>query len=559
MADWIFLDNHTRTRPNQKLIDQMACQMRDYWLIAPLQKAKEKIGSIIGSSNTHFYLTSGTSENYFHVLFSHYIDCMRETGRMHILALESDYPREEIKRLEKFEVQGKVLAVNAQGQLTATILQESLRARSSILSLSWAHPLTGVIQPIHDLVAVCHKNDIKVHLDISAAMGKLYLLDLDADYITFDGQLFHAPGQLGGILSKEKMSTGCKELIFANVMTLGSSLELAQDKIEHYAMEVGRLRDLLEKKMAELGAKVFFQEVERLPNCAVIAFEGIHGEMLLAQLKKQGVFATTGEGKLADVLESCQIDPTLAQSAISFVLSDETTQEEIERLSAIIASEIQKKSPPPFSQEEAKLKNMRVVTGSSENITLSLLIDEEDGVIADCRFDLFGPPSLHDSAAAATQLLLRKNYLQAKRISADLIEAKMATKNPAYLNPLIDLIDSMTDQCMDIPIEDFYSAPPEMGDEENQVYPNWETLSDVQKKGVIHEVIERDIRPYVELDAGGVEVVKVEDNRVTIAYSGNCTSCFSATGATLDAIGNILRRKVYPDLMVIPDTSLLKR
>jgi NifU-like protein len=304
--------------------------------------------------------------------------------------------------------------------------------------------------------------------------------------------------------------------------------------------------------MADLGAKVFFQGVERLPNTAVIAFEGIHGEMLLAQLKKQGVFATTGEGKLADVLESCQIDCHLAQCAISFALSDETTQEEIERLSLIIAAEIHKKSPPPFSQEEAKLKNMRVVSGSSENITLSLLIDEEDGVIADCRFDLFGPPSLHDTAAAATQLLLRKNYLQAKRISADLIEAKMATKNADYLNQLIDLIDSITDQCMDIPIEDFYSAPPEMGEGEIQVYPNWEALTDAQKKGIIHEVIDRDIRPYVELDAGGVDVIKVEENRVTIAYSGNCTSCFSATGATLDAIGNILRRKVYPDLMVVP-------
>jgi len=63
----------------------------------------------------------------------------------------------------------------------------------------------------------------------------------------------------------------------------------------------------------------------------------------------------------------------------------------------------------------------------------------------------------------------------------------------------------------------------------------------------------------VELDAGGVEVVKVEENRVTIVYSGNCTSCYSATGATLEAIGNILRRKVYPDLMVIPDLSKTER
>ncbi len=539
MADWIFLDNHTRTRPNQKLIDDMARGMRDYWQFAPHQKAKEKIGAALGCPHKHFYLTSGTAENQFHVLFSHYIDSMRETGRTHILALE------EIKWLEKFEVQGKVLPVNDQGQLTAALLQKEIRARSSILTLSWAHPVTGVIQPIHDLIALCKQNDIKVHLDISTAMGKLYLLDLDADYITFDGLLFHAPGQLGGILSKEKLSTAAQNAAFASVMTLASALELAQDKIDHYALEVARLRDLLERRMEELGAKIFFREVERLPNVAVVAFKGIHGEMLLAQLKKQGVFARTWPD-----------DPC----AISFALSDETTQEEIECLSAIMATLINKKPFVPFSEEDAKQKNMRVVTGSFEKtVTLSLLVDEEDGVVADCRFDLFGPPALHDAASALTQLLLRKNYLQAKRISADLIEAKMSSSDCTYLNMLIDLIDTLTDRCMDIPIEDLYTAPPDMDEGERYVYPNWETLSAAQKKGVIAEVIERDVRPYVELDAGGVEVVKVEENRVTIVYSGNCTSCYSATGATLEAIGNILRRKVYPDLMVIPDLSKIEK
>jgi len=536
MADWIFLDNHSKTRPNSKLIEQMGAQLRDYWQIGPLQKGHEKIRAVIGSKYPHFYLTSGSAENQFHVLYSHYIDCMRETGRTHILAFEHT---EVMKKLEKFEVQTKILPVNEQGQLTASALQEVIRARSSILTLSWARPQTGVIQPIHDLIALCHQNDIKVHLDISTAIGKLYLLDLDADYITFDGQLFHAPAQLGGILSKEKLSTPVNNRSFAHELALATALELAQDKIDHYAMEVNRLRDLLEKKLEELGAQIFFREVERLPNCAVASFEGIHAEMLVHQLKKQGVFVS-------------------ASSHLNFALSDETTQEEIERAVAIITPLIKKEPFVPFSVEDAKLKNMRVVNGSSgREIFLSLLVDEDDGVIADCRFDLYGPPALHDTVNATIQLLLRKNYLQAKRISAELIESKMTTHDHAYLNMMIDLLDTMTDQCMDIPIEDFYSAPPQMDDGEVHVYPNWETLTNDQKKAVISEVIDRDVRPYVELDAGGVEVLKVEENRVTIVYSGNCTSCFSATGATLDAIGNILRRKVYPDLMVLPDIALL--
>ncbi|NGX39546.1 MAG: hypothetical protein KR126chlam1_00876 [Chlamydiae bacterium] len=226
-----------------------------------------------------------------------------------------------------------------------------------------------------------------------------------------------------------------------------------------------------------------------------------------------------------------------------------------------------------FIQEEAAMKNFRLCMGEVGKkeegnwLVLYFLIDEEDGEVADAKFQVFGPPALVGAADILAELVLRKNYLQAARISADLIDKQVQDKEgkaafpeeaAPYLNLVLEAVDLISDQCMDIPIADTYIAPPEMVEGERQVYPNWETLSDEQKKGVIIEVMDKEVRPYVELDAGGVEVLKIEENRVTIAYSGNCTSCFSATGATLDAIGSILRNKIFPDLMVIPDMSLLQ-
>ncbi len=568
MADWIFLDNHTKTRPSKELIEQMAQDLHEHWLIASTGRIKNKMGSLLGELEGSFHLAaSGASAN-FQVLLSHYMDSIRETGRTHILSLETEQSSilEGIQRLEKFEVQGKILPVNSQGQLTPSALQEALRARSSLLSISFAHPLTGVIQPIHDLSAVCREHDVRLHVDVGCAVGKRYLMGIDADFITFDGALLHCPGQVGGILAKEDVAPfafGGEDLPYASLSTLARALELSYEKTDHYAMEIGRLRDLLETKCLALGGKVFFQEVERLANCAVIAFEGIHSERLQVLLKQQGIFATTGNGRLAEVLKSCQVDADLAHAAVSFVLSDETTQKEIDQLVAVFEEKLDTLRVPSvlFIEEDAKAKGMRVcqaeMLGDGKSLTLALLIDEEDGVIADCKYAAFGPPSLLETADAAAALLLRKNYMQAKRLSADLIEQKLS-KETAHLNFLIDAIDAATESCMDIPIEDVYVAPPEMEGGERQVYPGWEELSDSQKKAVIDEVVEKEIRPYVELDAGGVEVLKVEDNRVLIAYSGNCTSCFSATGATLDAIGNILRHKIYPDLMVIPDESFLQ-
>jgi NifU-like protein len=227
-----------------------------------------------------------------------------------------------------------------------------------------------------------------------------------------------------------------------------------------------------------------------------------------------------------------------------------------------------------FTADDAKEKMMRLAVGKEGDIKegrcvhLFLLVDENDGVIADARFQVFGPPELLAAAESGCELLLRKNTEQARRLTADLLDRHMRDRSdePAFpescswaLNLIISAIESAVEQCMDIPIVESYSAPPiEMNQDEQKIYPGWDTLPLQEKIAVIEKVIAEDIRPYVELDAGGVQVINLIDEReVIIAYQGSCTTCYSATGATLNAIQEILRNKVHPSLVVTPDLSLL--
>lgn len=226
-----------------------------------------------------------------------------------------------------------------------------------------------------------------------------------------------------------------------------------------------------------------------------------------------------------------------------------------------------------FSEKEAKAKGMRLAQGTAGNlkqgqiVTMYLLVDEEDGVIADAKFQSLGDTLLIAAADIACELLLRKNYDQARRISAQLIEKKVEEgalgfpkEAASLLNFVIDAIDEAAQTCMDIPISDGYlTSPIEQGMKgESQGYAGWEKLSIQNKISVIKEVIQREVLPYVELDAGGVEVLDLKNEReVIIAYKGSCTSCYSATGSTLNAIQQLLRQHVHPDLVVIPDLSVL--
>ncbi len=120
---------------------------------------------------------------------------------------------------------------------------------------------------------------------------------------------------------------------------------------------------------------------------------------------------------------------------------------------------------------------------------------------------------------------------------------------------MLEAIDHAATQCTDIPFALNYIAPPSpLKDHEGgEGYPGWEALEERQKLAVIEEVLNSEVRPYIAMDAGGIEVVELTpDFQLKIAYQGNCTSCLSSLGATLSFIQHTLRNRVCAKLVVVP-------
>ena len=207
---------------------------------------------------------------------------------------------------------------------------------------------------------------------------------------------------------------------------------------------------------------------------------------------------------------------------------------------------------------------MRCVIGKEGPLHLYWLVDESDGIIADAKFQAFGPVGLIAAAEVATELVLRKNYDQVSRLTADLIDQHVRDKKEVsafpkecdpYLNQVLSAIDQAVQQCLDIPFTASYDTTPIENDfgEIPGGLPGWEEFPYGQKVKIVEEVIDKEIRPYIELDAGGVNLIEFrETGEVLISYEGSCTSCHSATGSTLSAIQKILRARVHPSLFVTP-------
>lgn len=225
-----------------------------------------------------------------------------------------------------------------------------------------------------------------------------------------------------------------------------------------------------------------------------------------------------------------------------------------------------------LTKEEADERDVRFAFGEEGSlhdgnyIKFTWYVDKDDGAIIDVKYQVFGQTALIGAAEIACELMAGRNYDQARRITADLIDKTVRDKESEeafpketypHINLVLSAIDVCAEKCTDLPLPELYismPAPRDIGDVLEGGYPGYMELPLKKKLALLEEVLDRDVRPYIALDAGGVEVINLLNNtEVIIAYTGSCTSCYSSVGTTLSYIQQVLRAKVHPNVSVTPN------
>ena len=78
------------------------------------------------------------------------------------------------------------------------------------------------------------------------------------------------------------------------------------------------------------------------------------------------------------------------------------------------------------------------------------------------------------------------------------------------------------------------------------------TMSDEDRARLdrINEILDDQIRPYLQNDGGDLYVVGLEGNKLSVHYQGACGSCPSSLSGTLTGIENLVRQ-IEPDIEVV--------
>ena len=76
-------------------------------------------------------------------------------------------------------------------------------------------------------------------------------------------------------------------------------------------------------------------------------------------------------------------------------------------------------------------------------------------------------------------------------------------------------------------------------------------VSDDPKLAEINAILDERIRPYLAGDGGWLDVLSLENKKLTIRYQGACGSCPSSLTGTLMAIENMIKDEIDPEIEVV--------
>lgn len=201
-------------------------------------------------------------------------------------------------------------------------------------------------------------------------------------------------------------------------------------------------------------------------------------------------------------------------------------------------------------------------------LIVQVLVDESDGCIVDARFRGFASALCVALLDILLTSILRKNFVQVVQLSVKVFLPYLVRQSKEEILPLVEgwhqlflsMFKEMKEKCQHIkivvPAKETPTVLSAFADDTAE-HPDFLFLSDEKKAAVVEETLKKEVLPYIALDGGGLEVLGVEHTIVRVRYLGECVSCVSSLGTTLQAVENILQRRVHPSLQVQPDLQAL--
>lgn len=332
------------------------------------KEAVDKIyRSIEAKDEDDIIFLSSANEAASQIYLSMYLNYIL-TGRKNSIILFSRANITELKLARFLESQGcRVYRIPAtiDGTIDLEILREYINSKTALVSVPMVDEESGVIQPIEEISAMCKMQNVPLFCDATHAIGKIPVSVQrdEVSYLCFDGKTIGAPKDTAALYIN-KDAPQLLPLIYAEdteqgglranldpvkVIGFGKALEIAIDALDFDIEDVRELRDYLETELLKIDNSYSLAPwAIRVPNIAIMAFEGVHASMLLNELAKEDIeaysFAVFDNRNFErqSLIEIANLSNSLKHTVVGFSLSAQNTKEEIDKVIKVAKEAIEK-------------------------------------------------------------------------------------------------------------------------------------------------------------------------------------------------------------------------
>jgi cysteine desulfurase len=229
-----------------------------------------------------------------------------------------------MKDLQKNGFKFTIAPVDSTGIVDLAKLESILTESTVIASIMCANGEIGTIQPIREISEIVHKKGAYLHVDATAAAGKIPI-DVQKDGIDLltlssndmsgpqgAGALYVKPGvKLQPVIFGGGQEAGLRsgtENLFA-IAGMGEATRIARDEMEQESTRLTRMRDKLTKEILKIEeAYLTGHPTQRLPHHASFRFSRIEGESILLYMDtKFNIQVSTGSACSSKTLEPSHV------------------------------------------------------------------------------------------------------------------------------------------------------------------------------------------------------------------------------------------------------------
>ncbi|MFD1120942.1 cysteine desulfurase family protein [Methylophilus flavus] len=326
-----------------------------------VEAARKQIAACVGVQASQVVFTSGGTEaNNFAVKG---IAANLTPTQLLVSAIEHPCVSRPAQSLAWHNWQVQTIRVDAQGVIDLADAEQKLNIRTGLVSAMLANNETGAIQPIAELAAVAKAHGAFLHTDAVQAFGKL-AVDFNAlgvSAMTISSHKIGGPVGVGALILDKRVDiapllhgggqerglrSGTENVV--GIVGFAEACKLAVETLKTRGETQSRLRKQLEVGLHTLGATLFGQQANRLPNTSFFAIPNIEGETLVTALDKAGFAVASGSACSSDstepshVLLAMGVEPDLARGAVRVSVSDTNTEAEIQGFLKALQQEVKR-------------------------------------------------------------------------------------------------------------------------------------------------------------------------------------------------------------------------